>query len=175
VRAGSYNEQVTVYARNASATSDAQRVVLRGEGPVFVHPPDGYAVLVTGSRFVTIEGLSITGAQREGIVLKDEGGANFDVTLSRNDVYNNGRAGGGGILVAGANSRTWIVNNLVRTNTRNGISVQTGTGEFTTYIVNNTLFGNGWNGLSVERDSEVCVVNNLVVGNGTDRGTTSFT
>jgi hypothetical protein len=170
VKAGTYAEQVIVSGRNLRAAHDGERIRIYAEGLVVVDSPGDYGFVISGSRFLTIEGFTIAGAGRAGILL-DGGDAavSSDVTIARNDVHNNV----GGIFIGPGTVRAWLVNNLVRNNDRNGITLQTGSpGGMAPSVVNNTIVANGWNGVSAARDAEAYLVNNLIVGNGAAAGAT---
>jgi hypothetical protein len=172
VAAGTYRESVRLVGRNARATSNEHRITIVAEGRVTVSPPAGHGVLVAGSRFLTLRGFTVTGATEAAIRLAGGEDASGDITVEANDIHNNASAAAdGGIAIGPDNRRTWIVNNLIRNNGRNGVVVERcGPGSCAAYIVNNTIFGNGWNGVDIGRDAEAYAINNLVVGNGTDPG-----
>lgn len=171
-KSGTYHEAVTIAGVNTLARAEEQRVVIRAESPVVVDPPGDHAFAVSGSRFVTVEGFILAGAAREAFVLAGEDQASADIVLARNDVHNNGSvAADGGISIGAGNAGILVVNNLIRNNGRNGLSVRAGRSSGgPIHAVNNTVFGNGWNGVQIAHGAAVHLVNNLIVGNGTDRG-----
>jgi hypothetical protein len=128
------------------------------------------------SSFITLKGFAITGGPSSGgsgIGMDGGSASSKDITIDSNIIYNNagGDAGGnstdGGINVSANNDRLWIVNNLIRNNSRNGVSITTSA---PAYVVNNTIYSNGWSGLQVNSASTVHVVNNLLVKNGVNGG-----
>jgi hypothetical protein len=183
VKAGTYNEAVTITSRNTLAASDASRIVIQADpaatpDTVIVTPPAaGRAFTFSSSKFITIKGFNITGATVESIVLSGEGSTNSDITIAANDIHDNATTGSnsGGVNIGAGNANSWIVNNLIRTNGRDGIAL--GFGGSTSagnskYIVNNTIFNNGFNGITTPTQEDLFVINNLIVGNGTQSGTT---
>ena len=184
VRAGEYVEQVTVAGKNASALSEASRITIQADptlpaGGVVLHGAiaqcaQGHAIRVQQSRFVTIRGLTITGAGGAGIALSGGAAQNAAIRIERNRIVGNGTAGcdgGNGITIAGGNVGTLVLNNVISGNARNGIATaDTDGGPHT--IVQNTIHGNGWNGLAATRAHVLLLVNNAITGNGTQGGTT---
>jgi hypothetical protein len=191
VNDGKYNESVKISQKNTLATSSSQTVVIRAtnQGGATVTPvgPLGsaqrfHAFSIESSRFITVKGFALTGASREGIFLR--GGAelaNSDITVDSNDIHDNGSGNpawnqsstNGGVFIGRNNPGTWLVNNRIVRNGRNGLVIEGGSAADTPkYIVNNTIGFNGWNGLSIARSEGVFLVNNLVIGNGYDIGTT---
>ena len=67
LRAGTYHEPVLISARNIPAVNDSQRIVIMADtnaapGSVAVTPPSGSpGVRLSQSRFITVQGLRITG------------------------------------------------------------------------------------------------------------------
>ena len=197
VLAGTYNESIAVgtsaSGKNLGAgVNDSLRYIIRADpaaprGAVVVNPfsPSNQGLQgfnIVKSQFISIVGFGLTGANPSGgssISLGGGNNANHDITIAGNLIYNN--AGGdtgsnssdGGIKVnGGGNANTWIVNNLIRNNSRNGISIGTSSGIGPVYIVNNTIYANGFNGVSTIAAATVHVINNLFVDNGTASGTT---
>jgi hypothetical protein len=175
VRAGTYRESVVISGKNSLASQDGQRIRIVGDEGATVHATGDHGFVIADSTRIDVEGFVVTGAAAAAIVVAGGDRASHDVTLARNDLHNNGSPGAdGGVLVESGSVRTWVVNNLIRQNGRNGFLVRrpaTAAAVGSTYAVNNTIFGQGWNGVSVDRDEEVVLINNLIVGNGTDRGT----
>jgi hypothetical protein len=182
VQAGTYVEQVSVVAKNSGATSPASRIVIQADpsapvGSVALHGAvnqcaQGHAIRVQQSRFVTIRGLTITGAGGAAIALAGGGDRNLAVHIERNRIVGNGGTGcDGGITIGDGNVGTLIVNNLVLANGRNGIVTLDGEGGPHT-LVQNTIHGNGWNGVSATRAHVFLLVNNAITGNGTHAGST---
>jgi len=184
VRAGTYVEQVNVTGKNASALSEASRIVIQADpagppGSVVLHGAvaqcaQGHAIRLQQSRFVTIRGLTITGAGGAGIALLGGSGQNAAIRLERNRVVGNGVPGcegGSGITIGGGNAGTLILNNIIVGNGRNGIATLDAEGGPHT-LVQNTIHGNGWNGLAATRAHILLLVNNAITGNGTQSGST---
>ena len=184
VRPGTYVEQVTIAGKNATATSEASRIVIQADpaapvGSVVLHGAvgqcaQGHAIRVQQSRFVTIRGLTITGAGSAGIALAGGGAQSVAIRIERNRITGNGAAtceGSGGITVAGGNPGTLILNNVVLGNARNGIVTLDAEGGPHT-IVQNTVHGNGWNGVAATRAHALLLANNAITGNGTQAGST---
>ena len=193
VRAGTYNESVKFWRKNMQATTDAERIVIMADpeadaGSVIVYPGDlsggdesddrrhpseiKHAFRLGRSKYITIRGFAIAGATKTAIALRGGNAANSDVTLENNDIYDNGLGCGNcaAISVGRGNARTWVVNNLIRHNGRNGLwdgdeDDGSGAGD-QTYIVNNTFFANGWNGVTISGEGYFYLINNLFVGNG---------
>lgn len=182
IQAGTYVEQVSVIAKNARATSPASRIVIQADpsavvGSVVLHGAvnqcaHGHAIRIQQSRFVTIRGLTITGAGGAAIALAGGGDRNLAVHIERNRIMGNGGTGcDGGITIGAGNVGTLIVNNLVFANGRNGIATLDGEGGPHT-LVQNTIHGNGWNGVSATRSHVFLLLNNAITGNGTHAGAT---
>ena len=184
VRAGDYVEQVTIAGKNASALSEASRITIQADpavsaGSVVLHGAvgqcaQGHAIRVQQSRFVTIRGLTITGAGGAGIALGGGTAQNAAIRIERNRIVGNGGAGcdgGNGIAIAGGNAGTLILNNVIVGNARNGIATLDADGGPHT-VAQNTIHGNGWNGLAATRSHVLLLVNNAVTGNGTQSGST---
>ena len=180
IQSGSYVEQVSVIAKNAGATNPATRIVIQADPAAVVGSvvlrgavnqcAGGHAILVRQSRFVTIRGLTITGAGGAAIALAGAGDRNLAVHIERNRIVGNGGTGcDGGITIGAGNAASLVVNNLVLANGRNGISVLEGEGGPHT-LVQNTIHGNGWNGISATRSHVLLLVNNAITGNGTHSG-----
>jgi hypothetical protein len=175
VAAGTYHETVSVVGKNSSAQSVAQQLTIEGHPGTVLVAAGEHALVVSASRFITIEGLTLTGARGSAVLLDGESPGNSDITVARNDIHNNGMdAGGSGVEVAAGNTRAWIVNNLLRSNGQNGVDVQSGAGrDGSVYIANNTIVGNAWNGLAIGRGQTAFVVNNLITGNGIAAGSSA--
>ncbi|MGH7316683.1 MAG: hypothetical protein ACREJS_10530, partial [Candidatus Rokuibacteriota bacterium] len=100
IQAGAYVEQVSVIAKNAGATTPASRIVIQPDpsapvGGVVLHGAvsgcaDGHAIRIQRSRFITIRGLTITGAGGAAIALAGNGGHNLAVHIERNRIVGNG-------------------------------------------------------------------------------------
>lgn len=181
IRSGTYPEAVTISRRNASAVTESQRVILMADpaaapGSVIVTPPrDRNTFSLDQSRFITLRGLTLTGATREAIYIRGGGATNRDLDIDGNDLHHNGSASAnGGIYIGRENPRTWVFNNVIRSNGRNGVLVDCGLANAPKYFVNNTIVQNGFNGLFLgdALKDEIFLVNNLIAANGTAAGTT---
>lgn len=190
VKVGTYPEAVTISRKNATALLESQRIVLMADpdalpGEVVVTPPAGRNTFTLEiSRFITLKGFRMTGATKEAIYIRGGGAGNRDVTLDGNHLHHNGSAAAGGIYGSAAanggiyigreNPRTWVFNNLIRANGRNGVLIDCGVEKAPKYFVNNTIVQNGFNGLFVgdSLKDEIFLVNNLIADNGKAPGTT---
>jgi hypothetical protein len=181
IQAGAYVEQVSISGKNPAAKTEAGRIVIQADptlpaGSVVLHGPaqqcaQGHAIRVQQSRFVTIRGLTITGAGGAGIALGGSG-LNLAVRLERNRITGNGGAGcDGGITISGGNVGTSILNNVIVGNGRNGIATTDPDGGLHV-VAQNTIHGNGWNGVSVSRTHALLLINNAITGNGILPGAT---
>jgi uncharacterized protein YjdB len=183
VQAGTYLEQVSISGKNSfTGATEADRiileadpavpvgsVVLRGAG---VQCTNGYALRLQQSKFITIRGLTITGAGGQAISLMGGNNQNQAIHIERNRIFGNGSSEcNGGITIARGNPDTLIVNNLIYGNGRNGITFIDADGG-PHDLLQNTIYANGWSGVSVARSHEVFLVNNVLTGNGTASGAT---
>jgi hypothetical protein len=182
IQPGTYIEPVSIAGKNATTWSETSRilvqadpgapvgsVVLQGAGAQCAQGP---AVRIQQSRFVTIRGLTITGAGGAGIALLGGSNQNVSIRLERNRIAGNGGPEcDGGITIAGGNAGTLILNNVIVANGRNGIATLDADGGPHT-IVQNTIHGNGWNGVSATRAHVLLLVNNAITGNGVQAGST---
>jgi hypothetical protein len=134
VQAGTYVEQVSVQGKNSGVgASEADRIVIEADpdaavGSVVLHGPvaqctNGYAIRVQQSKFVTVRGLTITGAGGPAIALMGGNNANQAIHLERLRIFGNGSSScDGGITVNRGNPDTWIADSLIYANGRSGIS-----------------------------------------------------
>ncbi len=182
IQPGTYVEQVSIAGKNATTWSEASRILVQADpgvpvGSVVLHGAvaqcaQGQAIRIQQSRFVTIRGLTITGAGGAGIALLGGGNQNVSIRLERNRIAGNGGPEcDGGITIAGGNAGTLILNNVIVANGRNGIATVDADGGPHT-IVQNTIHGNGWNGVSATRAHVLLLVNNTITGNGVQAGST---
>jgi RHS repeat-associated protein len=183
IQAGTYVEQVQITGKNNTAgATEASRIVIQADpaaavGAVVLHGSvsqctNGYAIRLQQSKFITIRGLTITGAGGEAIALLGGTNQNTAIHIERNRLFGNGSAScNGGITIAGGNPDTLIVNNLIYGNGRNGIATIDATGGPHS-IIENTIHGNQWSGVNVTRSHQVLLANNALTGNGTASGTT---
>jgi hypothetical protein len=176
VRAGIYHEAVRFSARNTQATNDSQRIIIMADtntapGSVIVTPPSGSSGVYLGhSRFITLQGLAITGVGGKGVpAVNLDGGAqgNEDIATLGCQIHDNASYG---ILVRSGNPRTWIMNNLIHDNGSNkkgddGVMIADGTNA-PVYLVNNTIVLNKADGVFVGVPRLLYLVNNLIVSNG---------
>ena len=180
IQADSYVEQVSVTAKNTGATNPASRIVIQADpaapvGGVVLHGSvnqcaQGHAIRIERSRFVTIRGLTITGAGGAALALAGGVDRNLGIHIERNRIVGNGgTACDGGITIGAGNVGTLIVNNLVFANGRNGVATLDGEGGPHT-LVHNTIHANAWNGVSATRSHVFLLLNNAITGNGTQPG-----
>lgn len=191
IQAGTYEEQVSIRGKNNfPGASEADRIVIEADpssapGDVVlkgaVHQcTRGYAIQLSRSKFVTIRGLTITGAGGQAISLMGGSNQNQAIRIERDRIYGNAVGKGphglssscdGGIVIARGNPHTLIVNNLIYGNGRNGIKFVDAQGG-PHYLVHNAILANGWNGVAVARSHDVYLINNLITRNGVSRGFT---
>src|SRR5262245_51093244 len=167
VRAGVYVNSVSLDGVNSVATSDAQRLVLRGTRGADGSYASAFntarrdAISVKRSRYVTLRDFEVlTGTNRPFAV---EGGAaaNQGITIDSNDFHDNGGGRDSGcVTVSDANVDTVVVNNVCWNNGSDAIVVGKGG---PTYVVNNTLFMNRKSGIVVAKGATATVANNLVL------------
>jgi hypothetical protein len=183
IQAGIYVEQVTISGKNNTpSATEASRIIIQADpaapvGSVVLRGAvtrctAGYAIQLQQSKFVTIRGLTVTGAGGQAISLLGGNKQNQAVHIERNRIFGNGSAScSGGITLARGNPDTLIVNNVIYGNGRNGIAT-TDAGGGPHDVIGNTIHGHGWSGVSVSRDHQVLLANNAITGNGTDPGST---
>src|SRR5213593_3071578 len=183
IRLGTYTEQVSIHDKNNSSTAtEAARIVIQSDpdapvGSVVLRGAvgactSGHAIRFQRSKFVTVRGLTITGAGGSAISLVGGNNQNQAIVLDRLRIFGNGSSEcNGGITIARGNAGTAVVNSLIYANGRNGIATLDADGG-PHALVNNTIYDNGWNGISVTRNHDVLLVNNAITGNGVAPGTT---
>lgn len=133
---------------------------------------NGHAIRLSQSKFITLRGLTITGAGGQAISLLGGNNQNQAIHIERNRLLGNGSSEcNGGITIARGNPDTLIVNNLIYANGRNGITFIDADGG-PHYLVQNTIHANAWSGVSIARSHEVVLVNNVITQNGTASGST---
>jgi len=187
---GTYNESVEIDDVNSAATMESERIVVQADpmstyGSVIVTPAglagaqNQHAFDLSDSKFVTVRGFSmgpstspaLGGSSQDAILLRGGGNTNSDIVIAANDINNNGSGGGGndgGIEIDSGNARTWLVNNLIRSNNKNGVTISgNGSPSEPKYLVNNTIFANGTNGLETSSSQTLYLINNLFVGDRT--------
>jgi hypothetical protein len=177
IQAGLYVEQVEIAGKNMTGTTEASRIIIQADpaaavGSVILHGAvtqctNGFAIRVQQSKFITIRGLTITGAGAQGISLLGGNNQNTAIHIERNRIVGNGSAScGGGITIAGGNPHTLIVNNLIYANGGNGLATIDASGG-PHDIIGNSIHGNGWSGMNITFNQQVFLVNNAITGNGT--------
>jgi hypothetical protein len=172
-----YTEQVKIVRKNRTAAAEADRITIEADpdapaGSVVLHGArkhctQGYAILLQQSNFITIHGLTITGAGGQAISLLGGNNQNTAIHIERNRITDNGGLEcDGGITVNRGNPELLISNNLIYGNGRNGLTFLDAVGG-PHYVINNTIRENGWNGLWIARNHGVTfLLNNLIVHNG---------
>jgi len=183
IQAGTYREQVTIQGKNnVAAASEVDRIVITSDplappGGVVITGTtsgctNGHAIRLQQSKYVTLRGLTITGAGGQAIALLGGNNQSQAIHVERNRIFGNGgNECNGGITVNRGNPGTLIVNNLIYNNGRNGIAFLDADGG-PHYLVQNTIHGNAWSGVSVARSHEIFLVNNAITGNGVATGST---
>lgn len=183
IQAGTYAEKVTISGKNNTANStESDRLIIEADpnaapGGVVLRPPsasclNGQAVVISQSKFVTLRGLTITGAVSTGVMLLGGPQQNQAIHIERSRIVANSSPScpGGGIAVVLDNPDTLIVNTLIHGNGGNGITfVDTSGGPH--WLIQNTIHGNGWNGVGLVLGHTVTLANNLITGNGQASGT----
>ena len=176
VRAGTYHEAVLISTRNTRATNDSQRIIIMADtntasGSVIVTPPSGSSGMnLSRSRFITVQGLAITGASGKtvpAITLTGGSKDNEDIAIVGCEISGNGSHG---IQIGQNNPRTWLMNNLIHDNGSNsssddGVTIAAGSAS-TVYLINNTIVRSKFDGVFVQVPRVLYMVNNLIVGNG---------
>ena len=188
IQAGRYREQISVEGKNSSdAASEADRIIIEADplspvGSVVLvgavsRCSDGHALRVQRSNFVTIRGMTITGARGAAVLLLGGAEQNYAVHIERNRIVHNGRDQcNTGIMVGSGNSATVIVNNLIYGNAGDGIRFD-GASEGPHYVVNNTIHRNDGSGIRVSVQEHVLLVNNALTfnaGSGVRRDPTTL-
>jgi hypothetical protein len=183
VQAGTYQEQVNISGKNnVAGAAEADRILIEADpaapvGSVVLQGAvsqctNGYAIRLQQSKFITIRGLTITGAGGQAISLMGGNNQNSAIHIERNRLFNSGSPEcNGGITIARGNPNTLILNNEIFANGRNGITFIDADGG-PHYIIQNTISSNAWSGVNVAHNHEVHLVNNLITGNGTASGST---
>jgi parallel beta-helix repeat protein len=183
VQAGTYQEQINISGKNnVAGASESDRILIEADPAAPVGSvtltgavsqcTNGYAIRLQQSKFITIRGLTITGAGGQAISLMGGNNQNSAIHIERNRIFQNGSSQcSGGITIARGNPDTLILNNLIYANGRNGITFIDADGG-PHYLIGNTIYANSWSGISVARSHEVWLLNNLVFGNGSASGST---
>ena len=188
IQAGRYREQVSVEGKNSSDTAiEADRIIIEADpfapvGSVVLvgavsRCSDGHALRVQQSNFVTVRGMTITGARGPAVLLLGGADQNNAIHIERNRIVHNGRDQcNTGIMVGAGNSATVIANNLIYGNAGDGIRFD-GASEGPHYVVNNTIHDNEGNGVRVSVHEHVLLVNNAITfnaGSGVRRDPTTL-
>jgi len=183
IQPGTYQEQVNISGKNnVTGATEADRILIEADPAAFVGSvilqgavsqcTNGYAIRLQQSRYITIRGLTITGAGGQAISLMGGNNQNEAIHIERNRIFQNGSGEcNGGVTIARGNPGTLIVNNVLYAGGRNGITFIDADGG-PHYLIGNTISAHGWSGISVARSHEVWLINNLVFGNGTASGST---
>src|SRR3990172_11149827 len=158
IQPGSYHEQLSIQGKNNfSGASELHRIIIEADpaapvGSVLLtgavtQCTNGHAIRLQQSKFITLRGLTITGAGGQAISLLGGNNQNQAIHIERNRIFDNGSPEcNGGITIARGNPDTLIVNNLIYANGRNGITFIDADGG-PPYIINNTIHANQWSGL----------------------------
>jgi len=153
VQAGTYQEQVNISGKNnVTGATEADRILIEAnpEAPVgsvvlqgaVSQCTNGYAIRLQQSKFITIRGLTITGAGGQAISLMGGNNQNAAIHIERNRLFNSGSPEcNGGITIARGNPDTLILNNLIYANGRNGITFIDADGGPHYIILKNALLG----------------------------------
>ena len=182
ILAGTYVEQLALSGVNSAAITEADRIVIEADpaapvGSVVLAPPttqctSGHGVRFQQSKFVTLRGLTITGAGGQAIALLGGNNQNQAIHLERLRIVGNGSSEcTGGITIARGNPDTLILNSLIYANGRHGVATIDADGG-PHWLIGNTIHGNAWSGVRVTRSHVVWLVNNAITGNGTAAGST---
>lgn len=183
ILAGTYLEPLVIAGKNNVPTAgEADRIVVETDqdapaGSVVLQGTvsqctNGEAIRIQQSKFVTLRGLTITGAGGAAIWLMGGNNQNQAIHLERLRLVGNGSGTcDGGVQINRGNPDTLILNSVIYANGRNGVAFQDADGG-PHWLIGNTIHGNGWNGVRVARSHVVHFVNNLVTGNGVASGST---
>ncbi|HEY2988555.1 MAG TPA: Ig-like domain-containing protein, partial [Candidatus Binatia bacterium] len=184
IQAGTYPEKVTISGKNNTASAtESDRITIEADpaalpGSVVLRPAaasctSGQAMLIQQSKFVTVHGLSITGATGAGVVLLGGSQQNRGIHIERSRIFGNNNAScpAGGIIIALGNPDTLVVNTLIYGNGGSGITFADTSGG-PHFLIENTIHSNGWNGVSIALGNEVYLANNAITQNGSASGST---
>ena len=182
IRAGRYTEQLKIEKNAFGGAVEADRIIIESDpsvqqeqvilvGPSGSSCTNNYAIRVRRSKFVTIRGLTITGAGGPAILMMGENNGNQGIHVELNRIFGNSPSNScnGGIEINAGNPETIIANNLVYANGRNAVSL-IGDNGGPQYIISNTIYSNRWNGVEVSAGQQVLLANNLINSNGTASG-----
>lgn len=162
VRAGTYRYPVVITSRGT-----AERPVRIAAEPG-ARPLLTYSVVIERADHVVVEGLTVSGAEHSGFILRD---GSAHVTLKGSTVE---RSGLGIWIGAGAGSGLRIGGNTLRDNRTDGIAVDVvnASPDDPSVISGNTITGNGIHGIELNGSGFV-VEGNRVSGNGVTMSGTS--
>jgi len=168
IKAGIYNESVTISGENVNANS-SQAVTIRRDpsapfGTVIVKSirtsgQNKNAIDISSSKFITVQGLKITEGKDAGVGIR---GGSSDITIAANDL--NGNTNGVTINSNQQQPRIYVVNNVIHNNSSDAVLVDMPNAA-RSFVVNNTIQSNGGRGIQVAGASSVALVTNLIVGN----------
>jgi len=125
IQAGTYQEQVNISGKNnTTSATEADRILIEADpaapvGSVVLQGTvsqctNGYAIRLQQSRYITIRGLTITGAGGQAISLMGGNNQNEAIHIERNRIFQNGSGEcNGGVTIARGNAGTIIVNNVL--------------------------------------------------------------
>ncbi|MPZ77339.1 MAG: PKD domain-containing protein, partial [Deltaproteobacteria bacterium] len=183
IQAGTYYERLTIEGKNnVGSMTEASRIVIEMDpalvpGSVVLRPPaasciNGQGVLIRRSKFITLRGLTITGATGAGVVLLGGLQENQAIHIESSRIAGNSSAKcpGGGVTIAGGNPDTLIVNTLIYGNGGNGITFADPSGG-PHWLIQNTIHSNGRNGVAMVVGHTITLANNAITGNGQATGT----
>ncbi len=182
LQAGTYHEQVSITGKNSTSTSESDRIVIQADpaaavGSVVLQGAitqctNGYGVKFQQSKFITLRGLTITGAGGQAVSMLGGNNQNQAIHLERLRIFGNGSSEcNGGITINSGNPDTLVLNSLIYGNGRNGFTTLDSTGG-PHYVIGNTIHGNAWSGVNVSRSHVTWLVNNAITSNGTAAGST---
>ena len=184
VQAGLYVGQVLVQGKNSDARAgEHSRIVIEGDpaaasGSVVLDGAvagctDGYAIRLQRSKFITIRGLTITGAGGSGDPAP--GGKQSEPghppRAAPHLRQRLAPSATGESRSPAASPDTVIANSLIYGNGRHGIAIIDAEGG-PHYIVGNTIHGNAWSGVGLRPQPTAFLVNNAITANGTAAGST---
>jgi len=169
VRPGSYPNSVSLDGVNTGASSEAQRLVIRGTRTSahgwasVLNTGRRDAIRVRSSKYVTLQDFEVLTGTNRPFAIEGGSAANRAITVDSNDFHDNGGGRDSGCVSVGdSNVDTWVVNNACWNNGSDAIVVGKGG---PSYVVNNTVFMNRKTGILVAKGANAFVVNNLVLFN----------
>ncbi|MBI1848316.1 MAG: right-handed parallel beta-helix repeat-containing protein [Candidatus Rokubacteria bacterium] len=187
IQPGTYTETITVALKNPAASDESTRITIMADpaqpaGSVVVTTSadahcDG-AIKILHSHYVTVRGLTISGANGPAFALPASIEDSRGIRLERNRIVGNGRTGCAALAIgmqADAAAPAVIVNNVIYGNKDAGIVINPGGGSGSYYLVNNTIHANQGHGVWVYKGTvsavpQVYVVNTAITNNGASPG-----